>query len=68
MSNEEDKQEAIRLWRGDNACWLDGQPAKVVGWMLDFPSVVQLNGPLSLQWSWAAVNRIMSGDRHFKSN
>lgn len=66
-SNMADKEEAISKWSDDNSCWLDGQPAKVVGWKLDFPLVVQLKGPLSLQWSWASVNRIMSKDRQFFS-
>lgn len=66
--NMNDKEEAIKKWRDDNLCWLDGQPAKIVGWQLDFPSVAQLNGPLSLQWSWATVNRIMSEDRQFFSS
>jgi hypothetical protein len=67
MSNVDDKAEAVRRWRDDNACTLDGQPAKIIGWNCDFPRVAHVSGPLSLQWSWATVNRIMSGDRKFKS-
>lgn len=68
MSNENDKQEAIRLWRDDNACFLDDKPAKVIGWKNDFPTVAELSGPLALEWSWDTVNRIMAKDRRFKSN
>lgn len=68
MNNQDHKAEAIRLWRDDNSCWLDGEPAKVVGWKENFPTVVQLDGPLAFQWSWAAVNLIMGKDRQFKSN
>lgn len=67
MSNIEDKMEAVEKWRNDNLCFLDGQPAKIVGWKEKFPTVSQINGPLAFEWSWAAVNRIMSGDRQFKS-
>ena len=62
-----DKEECVERWRDDNACFLDGQPAKVVGWKLDWPLVAHLNSPLAVEFSWATVNRIMSGDRHFKS-
>jgi hypothetical protein len=68
MSNQDDKNETIARWRDDNACWLDNEPAKIVGWKNDFPTVAQISGPLAFQWSWAAVNRIMTGDRRFKSN
>lgn len=67
MSNADDKIKCIERWRDDNACWLDGQPAKIIGWSLDFPQIAQTNGPLSLEWSWATVNRIMSKDRRFSS-
>lgn len=67
MSNADDKAECIERYRDDNACWLDGLPAKIIGWKCDFPSVAHVSGPLSLQWSWATVNRIMAGDRRFSS-
>lgn len=54
-------------WREDNRCTLNGEPAKIVGWSCDFPTIAQINGPVSHQWSWAAVNRIMERDRKFRS-
>jgi len=66
-STIEDHEFAVEQWKNDNACWLDGEPAKIVGFLEKFPTVAQLNGPKSFQWSWAAVNRIMSKDRQFKS-
>jgi len=66
--NALEKQKAITLWRDDNACWLDDEPAKIVGWKNDFPTVAQVNSGLAFEWSWATVNRIMAGDRRFKSN
>ena len=67
-TREQDKQETIEKWRDDNACTLDGKPAKVIGWKLDFPMVAQLHGPYAVEFSWATVNRIMSNDRAFRSN
>lgn len=43
-----DKEEAISKWSDDNACWLDDQPAKIVGWKLDFPLVAHISSPLAL--------------------
>lgn len=54
-------------WRDDNSCTLDGKPAKIVGWAMEFPIVAQMDSPTSCEFSWAAVNRIMERDRKFKS-
>ena len=66
-ANINDKIEATDRWRDDNACWLDGQPAKIVGWKRDFPMVAQLDGPLAVEYAWATVNRIMDRDRRFST-
>ena len=68
MSIADDKAECIDRWKNDNACLLDGKPAKVIGWKLDWPLVAHLDSPLAVLYSWATVNRIMAEDRRFKSN
>ena len=62
-----DKQRCIAKWRDDNNCTLNGKPAKVVGWKLNRPLVAELNGPLSVEYSWVTVDRVMSGNREFKA-
>ena len=39
---------------------LNGKPAKIVGKKITFPKVVEINGPLSVEFSWQAVKRIMT--------
>ena len=56
----DDKDECIRKWRDDNSCTLNGKPAKIVGWKLDFPVVAELDGPLAVEYSWATVDNVMS--------
>ena len=60
-----DKQKCIAKWRDNNACTLNGKPAKVVGWKLDFPVVAELDGPFAVEYSWAAVDRVMSDGGRF---
>ncbi len=59
-------KELALKYRDDNACTLDGKPAKVVGWLCQFPSVVQLDGGSAVEFSWPAVARVMSNDRNFR--
>jgi hypothetical protein len=49
----------------DNDCTLNGRPARIVGWQSDFPSVAQINGPLVVEFSWSAINSVMSKNRSF---
>lgn len=49
-------------------CTLDGKPAKICASPDGFASVGHLNGPLALDWSWEAVQRIVDTKQgQFKS-
>ena len=52
-------------WREDNDCWLDGEPAKIVGWQERFATVASVSK--SFEWSWKAVANVMAKNRQFKS-
>jgi hypothetical protein len=55
-------------WRDDNACTLDGYPAKIIGWKNDFATVARLDGKAAFEWAWTAVARIMEhNNRRFYS-
>lgn len=60
-----EKAKIAQQWRNDNACKLDNEPAKVVGWGERFATVA--SETKAFQWSWEAVARIMAKDRQFKS-
>ena len=44
---------------------LDGQPATVMGRLNRFATVGQINGNLTVKYSWQAVKRRMNKDRVF---
>jgi len=46
---------------------LNGRPAKIVGRLNHFASVVQGPDGLRVEYSWNAVARIMTKDRAFKA-
>ena len=48
-------------------CTLNGQPAKVIGRLMQFPMVVERDGPLAVEYSWQAVARVMAKDRAFRA-
>jgi hypothetical protein len=39
---------------------LNGQRAKIMGWSQDFATVGQLNGPLTAEYSWQTVCRVLT--------
>lgn len=50
-------------YRNNSSCFLDGQPAKIVGFLENFATIT--TGHRSFQWSWEAVDRIMKKDKKF---
>ena len=54
-----DRREIAERWSGA-ACLLNGQLAQVVGRLNDFATVRTLGGGVSHEWTWDAVNRIMT--------
>jgi hypothetical protein len=50
----------------DVPCTLNGKPAKIMGWKLDFATVGTLDGTLAYEWAWETVDRIMSNGGNFK--
>ena len=48
-----------------NGCFLDDLPAKVVGRLMD--SGLVRNDKYHVQYSWAAIDRILHAHKHFKS-
>jgi len=61
------KSAVASKWRDDNACVLDGFPAKVIGWKNDFATVARLDNKAAFEWAWSAVDRIMASNRRFYS-
>jgi hypothetical protein len=53
-------------WAG-TTCFLDGKSAQIRGRLRDFAIVAQDFGPLQVEFSWPAVDRIMQRDRRFSS-
>ena len=39
---------------------LNDKPARIVGRKITFPKVCEIDGPLSVEFSWQAVKRIMT--------
>lgn len=66
MISQKEKDDLVLLSyvRG---CTLDGKSAHVVGRLLDFAIVAQLDGPLNVEFSWEAVQRILNKDGKFSS-
>lgn len=58
--------ELAKKWVGER-CKLDGKPAIIAGRQNDFATIAQLPNGLHLEWSWEAVDRIMSTTRMFYS-
>jgi len=52
-------------WAGA-ACFLDNKSAKVCGRLNDVATIAQLNSALSVDFSWATIDRIMRKTKHFK--
>lgn len=48
--------------------FLNGMPAKVCGALNQFATVRQLNGPLSVEFSWAAIARIAAAGGYCSAN
>ena len=48
-------------------CTLNGQPAKIVGCLNQFATVITQDGRSSAEFSWYAVGVVMSGDQKFYS-
>ena len=46
---------------------LDGQPAGISGFKNNFATVFQLEGSLSLEFSWLTVSRVVSRGGKFRS-
>ena len=47
-------------------CQLDGQEARIVGRLNDFATIATLDGTdIHGEWSWEAVDRIMSTTKEF---
>ena len=53
------------LYEDRKPCTLDGRPATVAGFALQFGIVRSLDGKLNGEWSWDAIVRIMSKDGKF---
>ena len=49
----------IEKWIGAD-CTLNGKPARIVGRKVTYPKVVEINGQLTVEFSWQAVKRIMT--------
>lgn len=45
-------------WTGAR-CTLNGKPAVIRGRLLPFASVAYLNTPVSVEYTWETVNRVM---------
>ena len=65
MTSQETKAAAAR-WAG-SACTLDGRPARVLGRLQRFATVATIPGGAAVEFSWAAVGRIMGKGGGFKS-
>jgi len=48
-------------------CSLNGYPARVTGAQEAFATITDLASGLGAQWSWFAVERVLSGDGAFRS-
>jgi hypothetical protein len=46
---------------------LDGKPAVISGYKMPFATVTQLSTGLSAEWSWEAVERIVTKGGDFQS-
>jgi hypothetical protein len=55
------------LEKAKMGCSLDGEPAKVIGRKNEFATVVQIDGPLAIEFSWPAVKRILNANGCFSS-
>lgn len=53
-------------WAGQS-CTLNGKPAKITGRLLPHGIVSEINGPISHEWAWKTIDRIMRKDKAFKS-
>jgi hypothetical protein len=58
-------QEKMRLC-GSQAT-LNGKPARISGYRRRFATVTQSSSGLSAEWSWQAVQRVVSKGGHFES-
>jgi len=48
-------------------CYLNGKFAKVYGRLNTYATVAQIDGPLAVEWSWNAVNRILHNTGKFST-
>lgn len=39
---------------------LNGKPARIVGRKITYPKIAEIDGPLSVEFSWQAIKRIMT--------
>lgn len=46
---------------------INGKPAKIVGRLLDFPFVAEVDGPLASVFSWKTIARVISNGGNFKA-
>lgn len=57
----------IDLVNRSKGCTLNGNPAVVSGYNLDFAKVTDLITGLSAEWAWPTVERILNNGGNFKS-
>lgn len=57
--------EIIRQWLGQH-CWLDGEPAKIIGGRNKFATVATTDGRQAVEFNWHTVNNIMRRSKEFK--
>ena len=53
------KPSAIAEWCRTFDCYLDGKLAVICGWENQFATIATLDGTQAIEFSWAAVSRIM---------
>lgn len=61
----------VTLERKQQLCneevFLDGKPAKIVGWKNDFAKVVDQQTGVGYEWAWSTVDRIVQNGGLFRS-
>lgn len=60
---EERKRELVQT---ENVT-LNGEPAKIAGYKLDFANVRQLDGPIVAEFAWQTVERIVNNGGNFRA-
>ena len=61
-------QDKRRAYYSGRPVTLDGEPAKIVGFLNDFATVATVDaGGSSFEWSWRAVARVVSRGGRFSS-